>query len=521
MCVWVIALHTYKLIAFASMNNGRGMDAPWATSLTWFMCQVDVFFVISSFLLSSQLLTKYGRTTTNDSLSNHGENLYMLVIEWIFIVIKKLFRMWPAAVASACLSFAYNDFGSLDLQQLFKKTLTFEMDECTSPISSVVTWSNRVDIISTAVVALVVIFLARSLTGENGRFLAGSLTVLSLAPVCITMVLHPECSVLKVLRVLSQGKEPESLVHCGPRVDWWLHSYPQAVSYDMPVVYNMNPVRKQYGDLYYLAFYNRWCPFFIGIFLAVAYFKTSHNSKTSTSSAMTTVSTSSNGERATNSWYHNMLLFFSCFCIALPTIGGILAERVKRNGGEASVSEFDATEPSSSEPGFAFVDYYVIIFIRPALSCAVAYLLYRVLLPKEHPLCFSGAASFLSARLFRRFSPLTYSIYVCHFIFLLECIFRLLPLQIVDDWMGVSPHGNGNQRGIMHVLIYTVLTLFMTTGMAVVIYRYVETPVRNLSISLLNRAKRSLLRKGEKFLFSTTQEDGNSNSNTSKRVHAD
>lgn len=60
-------------------------------------------------------------------------------------------------------------------------------------------------------------------------------------------------------------------------------------------------------------------------------------------------------------------------------------------------------------------DIFVQVLIRPIVTIAAAYWLYRILLPEDHPLFISTVSRFFSSSVFQKISYLTYSVYLIHF----------------------------------------------------------------------------------------------------------
>jgi len=118
-------------------------------------------------------------------------------------------------------------------------------------------------------------------------------------------------------------------------------------------------------------------------------------------------------------------------------------------------------------------DLIATVALRPIFSSAAAYIIFRLLLPCDHPQAFKTLASFLSLPIFQRLGVLTYSIYINHFRILFEVVFSGSGyiLAALDSVYGTN-------RGFLHFSTIAVITFSASLVISVFQYYVVEKPVQ-------------------------------------------
>jgi peptidoglycan/LPS O-acetylase OafA/YrhL len=154
--------------------------------------------------------------------------------------------------------------------------------------------------------------------------------------------------------------------------------------------------------------------------------------------------------------------------LLLPGIIGLKQVQMRK---QASLETEDLSQTLLP---IAPVDVVFTMVLRPLFASCVGYLLYRCLLPSNHPLKLHMLSNFLSLSVFQHLGVLTYSVYIIHFRIVFEVMFGLLPPTLLDSLQG------GAQRGVEHVFMYAIITYVITLCIAYFMYYFIETPLHRL-----------------------------------------
>jgi peptidoglycan/LPS O-acetylase OafA/YrhL len=375
---WVVLLHSFTLVCLETKVNVTDpqtfrnlISVPYGGLVKLFAAQVDVFFVISGFLLSMQLLSR-----------SEGDLGWADVI---IVVVKKMIRLLPGALFVAVILFLVGDTGTESFWLLMRRTFVFEMNEEIAPTSLIVTWSNRVDVIAGGVLTAVIVALKPHLLGKNGYIWISVIVFLSMMPATYLYFTYPKVSVAYQLQ---QNIWLPLYIDSAERRVWMEQRFGIR---NIPV-YPPNDARQLYAHHLYLPWYSRMSPCFIGCWLAIAYIKSG------------TAVYQSRGR-------HAVYLLASLFVLSLPVLLGVTNAKLLAERLDPSYVFTRLKQPLPP----TLSDLIATVALRPIFSSAAAYIIFRLLLPCDHPQAFKTLASFLSLPIFQRLGILTYSIYINHF----------------------------------------------------------------------------------------------------------
>lgn len=304
---WVVLLHSSSLLVFSSREDSFAplstqdhfllRTAPWQGSVRGFGAQVDVFFMMSGFLLSYPLLLQMRRrheriqkqlqnqqkkqklqedqqqqlqTPTQPSVSKK-----LLLFQWYHSVGKKCVRLWPGAIASALLMFASKDLNTHRLGPLLWSTISFKVNEAITSSSLLVSWSNRVEVVATALLTAIILVFdmhhksrAALLSPIRGKAIALVLILLSLLPVTF-LFLTSNVPLYANALMRGQLQRPPLFLVSKERIQWMNDHYNlQLPSYHF-TVQQENDLFISYARNMYLNTAARITPHFVGFFLAL------------------------------------------------------------------------------------------------------------------------------------------------------------------------------------------------------------------------------------------------------------
>lgn len=263
---WVVLLHAYGLIVFASDNENTEpkvlkylLQAPWVPMVKYFMVQVDIFFLISGFLLSFFLLQQEEKEKTQNVCFSEKFSIF------VSLVIKKLLRLWPGVFISIVASHILNDLGTDNLgKSLWNNGILMNSSEISSPISLVPVWSNQVELFGSMAVILVVLNMGPKLLRSEGCYFASAAALLTLLPPLYLTFAYPEFSASRVMK--------ENLVTPAymsqDRIAWLQTTYSMS---NLDITCNVidSKTRIGHASLFYFPWYSRIFPFFVGLFVAI------------------------------------------------------------------------------------------------------------------------------------------------------------------------------------------------------------------------------------------------------------
>jgi peptidoglycan/LPS O-acetylase OafA/YrhL len=398
---FVVSLHCLGLVTFASAGQGNPVglaDALFrsviAGSIKWFMAQVDVFFLISGFLLSYSLLTDGDDCTS----------LISCCMKILSISSKKFLRLWPGVFFVSVAMYLLKDIGTRPFLSLLVNSVIMNSDELTSPINLIVLWSNKVELLASSTLALTVVILKKPLLGSYGFAISMIIALLSLVPAVIsTLYLCPVTS--RDLSMRSQRFIPQYMSI--ERSEWLSRTYGLS---GLPMV-ESDPIRALWASYFYMNPFNRWSPFFLGLVMAVSFAK-----KENSSTRLSILSRI----------FHGAALLFATFGLFLPLL--IATSFDTKNSSTVLSDDFYLKRATG-------IDVFVQVLMRPLIVSGAGYWMLRIILPRDHPLSFSRLAECFSWSWLLTIAPFTYSIYLVHFRILCELIFRVFSVKFFDTWL--------------------------------------------------------------------------------------
>ncbi len=466
--VWVVALHTSTILMYYLMasNSADLLDfknAPWQGIVRGLACQVDVFMTISGFLTAKSLLS-------DDSMAKTSTMIDTLIKVFYFVT-KKIIRLWPCAIVSVLLAFMLNDINVSPLSTLLYKTLSFEMDEASTPMSLVVIWSNKVEVIATLLLSsiLLVPFTRKLITANKYWILFNLLIIIiTVLPPTLTFLNYSTLSLSNLMQHNADSSIP--LYMSRARVGWLQDAYNMTnapVSSIYPIVEKISNfqgvehfddkrlVRLLYAKLLYLEPFARLTPFFVGCFSYVAVTK-SHSTSSS----------------AYINFMHVLIYIASSFILFLPALLGFKNYRMYQRG---------IVNDSHDVPR-GISDYLLLIMLRPLCAAAAGYFLYRIYSNNDY---FGGniiraTRNLLSLPMFQLVGKLTYCVYIIHFRFLLDIVLWYITPDNLNIFLGIK------KVGFFHLCFYTALTYVLCGCISYFINRFIEIPSIKLGTRLLD-----------------------------------
>jgi len=176
--MWVVACHVAILFGFINSLYSDIARIDAIDKSIWYTCavgvgyQVDVFFMISGFLLSNSLIT-----ISRDPV---GLSLARLPRESIKFIIKRLLRFWPTFFGACILAIVLQDYNAINFNQELLKSVFFLPIGLHVPVTFAVSWSNRVDVEAgiILIISIFLLFFVNRLNVLGGVFV----TILSIIP---------------------------------------------------------------------------------------------------------------------------------------------------------------------------------------------------------------------------------------------------------------------------------------------------------------------------------------------------
>jgi peptidoglycan/LPS O-acetylase OafA/YrhL len=479
--VSVVALHTSTILMYylsAAYGDKDLLDfknAPWQGIVRGLACQVDVFMAISGYLTAKSLLSDVSMAETSSLIDT--------IIKVVYFMAKKVIRLWPCALVSVLLAYIMNDINVSPLSSLLYKILTFEMDEASTPMSLVVIWSNKVEIIATLLLSSILLIPStRKLVTSSKYWVIFSLLiiVLTIIPPTLTFINYSTLS----LSLMQNSDSNIPLYMSTQRVAWLQDAYNMTnapINSIYPIIEKITNfqgveqyddkrlVRLLYAKLLYLAPSARITPFFIGCFSYVA----------------VTKSTSATASSFYNKLMHVVLVIASSTILLLPALLGLKNYRLYQQGSVASGHAaargvVDAVSGHDAARGVG--DYILLVMLRPLYAAAASYFLYRIYSKNDvfAESIIDTARKALSIPLFQALGKVTYCVYIIHFRFLLDIVMWYITPDHLSALSGIK------NIGFFHLCFYTALTYMVCGCIAYFIHRFVEIPSIKLGTLLLD-----------------------------------
>lgn len=457
---WIVALHTVTLFCFLTYtgkaDNLELLDTLpstlWVAISLGMGLQVDVFFMLSGFLMSWNLLRK-------------GQSKGSLQVDFIMLMLKRLLRLWPAVLVSMVLMVVLGDMFSDDWWVMLR-ALSFPK-EVSQPSAFTVNWSTGVDLKCSVFLFLTVIALQRM----NALTVGGSMlaALLSLLP---KVVLFAQGRHLVSYILIGRSGNPADafvpIFMSEERQRYFCDSelYPAAAQHYCAFIEGPSLVKQTVLANDYFSFHQRMTPFFIGLVLAVAL----HAADTG----------GEEGRLRAKRWlkqaWHGLCLLLAVLFALFPVILAFLTS------GKKVVPLAPGVLPKIS------VDFIITALNRPIYSAALAYLLYRCLLPADHPQHLRWLNALLSSPVLKGLGIFSYGVYTIHMKILVDMAYRYLPLGELDGVCGDS--------AFCKFLVWLGATYGVSLGIAVCTHYAVEKPFHKHVSQPLLRAVGGLL--GEK-----------------------
>lgn len=467
---WVVLCHTANVLQhFAyiqAANNPQDtfllhyvLHQPWLSVCNAFGFQVDIFFVISGFVLTYSMLCRADLPTAAStapplSASSFLSTAVKTCPGCFFMLCKKLLRYYPAMLASLLLAIWMKDFATKNVWDML--TLFVFPLKPAVPVSFVTLWSNRIDILCS-------IWLYMATTGLQYWScvtlpMAMLLVLASFLPKCWRFfAFTPHISYLQMNRYsrLADRLIPVSM---SPDRTRYYRDVLYPDTFDVLPIEPIGGMKRLIIEKEYTVFHQRITPFFIGLALAVvmkqAWGQETVHAKTATHPM----------RRFAYQLFHGMCLFLSMFIAMQPYLvtltNKIDLERLQQQ----------EEMPLSSLPTVPIVaDFFISAAIRPLFAAAFAYLLCRSMLPPHHELHLPSLSSFLCWKPLQWLSKYTYSIHVIHMKILHEVMWKYFPPKMMNRCFG-KEHVAGQ------FIIWVTATYSCSLLFAILIYHTLEIP---------------------------------------------
>lgn len=446
--LWIVAVHTMGMFTFAIYTGKPAMPealeeintSRWKSLAYGMNVQVDVFFMLSGFLLSWSCLKQDYFTSS-------------LQADFIKMMLKRLFRLWPAILVAIAVTYLLGDMHSGDWRTMLR-ALLFPIS-AHQPIAFIVNWSARVDLQCSLVLFLTIAVMSRLkvLTLRGGLVAA----LLSITPKLVAFALdRHSVSYITIKRLCIAADDNIPVYMTVERQQYFCNFYPLATQHYCAFTQAITDFRKQVLQNDMFPFHQRLAPFFIGLVLALALqaaFKQAQPRISSMAQSM-----------------HSLYLIFAGFTAFAPAVVAVLS------GGQKTIPLQPGEQPDIR------ADFFVTVLHRPLYSVAIAYLLYRCLLPVDHPLKLVRLSSVLSNPLLKSLGIFSFGIYTIHLKVLMEIAYRYLPMTTLHQLFG-DAHA-------IKFLVWLGAVYGVSLGIAFCTHHLVEKPFgKYIAQPLLNKLK--------------------------------
>lgn len=519
---WVISAHVTGLLSFLlffSKNPNRELinqflNAWWPNFTIGFGYQVDVFFLLSGFLVVWNFLSKRGGI--NDGEGREKGSVWGMAVEVLLYFLHRIFRFWPATLAALLLSLFLGDYG-LDTWGKVLTCFTYPFT-AHSPMAIGIMWSNRVDLICSTILFATCLLLERistsrtstnpsstSNTSSSSSTPSTPSTTHSLFTYRNSLLLLFVSFLPKVYRFLTLKPRPSYLKLKNAGLDLMLPAYmvEERLAYHKEILYPgkqldittafQNPLKVYVLKHDYFRFHQRIPPFFVGMVLAVVIYRLLEKQQKETEEKK---------GRAGLHWFSHLLhgcyLCLSLLLALLPLLMSALGKRTTLE--ELQEQSLQARDESYFTQELPFLpDFFISAVNRPLFAAAWGYLLYRLLLPSSHPLSLPSFISRISHwRLFHYLALYSYGAYSVHMKVLMEVLWKYFPPPVAGDVIHSSSL-------TVYYLSAFALVYGLSFACGVVIHHLFEVPCQSLIFSpLLSFIGRLLLPKSGK---KTTKEN--------------
>eukprot|EP01039_Chlorochromonas_danica_P011478 gene11478-12842_t len=440
---WIVSLHVCGMVKwlFYAGNPPRPDSLIYLSTSTWSVfaqgqgVHVEVFFMLSGFLLTHNLLQKDKGYITEDSSP---------VCDLVMLLARRLLRLWPALLVAIGLTYYLGDYH--DDWWTLVKTLTFPLNPH-QPMAFVVNWSSRVDIQCSIVLFLVFYLLKRT---KTLNFTSSCLiTILSVIPKCYDFFFHRELVSYVSLKMTTDDNRYLPVSMHRDRQNYYISQGLQ-----LSFVHDTSDLLRGVLTHDYLVYYKRITPFFIGMTLAIALrlqqqqeqqqssppsFPSPHaiQDEIHQAAAITTTTTTATDHHHHPStpmlvWYSSLVSLWHSVCLFLSVVV-VLSPAVL----SLAINDKPALSlPPGQFPPF-LLDFFFSVFYRSIYALGMAYCLYRCLLPPGHPLQLLTMSKLLSTTWpLKTVAVYSYAIYTIHMRVMMDVILKILPLSLLDTIFG-------------------------------------------------------------------------------------
>eukprot|EP01039_Chlorochromonas_danica_P007929 gene7929-8748_t len=457
--VWIVSLHISLILKWLCYAGDPprpdGLSelstSAWAVFSQGQGIQVDVFFMLSGFLLINNLLEKDKGYVTDSPIR-----------DLVMMLARRLLRLWPALLVAIGLTCWLRDYH--DDWWTLATTLAFSLGRH-QPIAFVVNWSTRMDIQCSIILFAVFYLLKRTKTLSFGS--SCLVAILSILPKFYNFFFRRELVSYLSLRMTTDDNRYLPVFMHKDR-----QSYHVSQGLELSFVHDL-------GDLYrivfahdYHVFYQRFTPFFIGMALAMALKSSaehgsepveSHSSPAHSAEAANHKTPPPQLKKADslNSLWHGLCLVLTSIVVISPALLSFAAKK------SATVSL-----TAGQLPPF-FLDLFVSVIYRSLYALGLAYVLYRCLLPHDHPLRLSMLSKVLSSWPLKNLGVYSYGVYTIHMRVMMEVTLKILPLPMLDGIFGT-------EAVFIKYLTWLLVTYALSLGISLFTHHCVEAAFAKL-----------------------------------------
>lgn len=473
---WVCCCHQESLSKyFLAVGNDTELlnqftAKPWSKIASLFGYQVDVFFVISGFLLTWGLLQQ-----------NRNKDLLHQII---MFVVKRFLRLWPIYFVLAIILTITGEYSwyNFDVIRSF-----FLLEPMTRETPQVLmhSWSNRVDLLG-GIAVIVVVTILKNYESVN-RLSGVVVVVLSLIPRLLNYLNNPE--LLSYMRLGGHAQEAVIITEVSKQLYYRDKIYKDLNNY-IAVIEVSDRMNTIFFDEYFVTIY-RWTPLFIGMLLAIALKreydieKLTANEKNNTSNSYPIVERTS-----------YFLAIGSHLCLAIGLFSAV--QPMLLSIGVPSEEELKQLQ----NPSLA-LDIYITVFGRAQFAAGWSYLLYRCLRLTvtstissekrviESTKCFSVdsvVSQVLGMKWLQTLGTYSYCIYMLHYKVMHDVNYTILRPVVLDS---IFTSDKLFQRYFLCLSVSYVITL----AISVPIVKYIEQPLLKLSKAYISDGIDHLLTK--------------------------
>jgi peptidoglycan/LPS O-acetylase OafA/YrhL len=486
MSIWVVGCHVTGLLSyllfFTSKPNQRLMNeflsAWWPNFVIGLGYQVDVFFVISGFLLTWKFLSTHSKNP--DALKNKN------IVKEVFLQFwKRVFRLWPVTLGATILSLVFGDYG-IDSPRKILELFTYP-STAHGPMATGIQWSNRMDTICSTILFIVCYLLEYWQLWSYWNCL--SLVFLSFLPkIWRFATVLPRISYLKLKNAGLDLMIPAYMVK--ERIHYYHNVLYPGKCLEIQDPFD-SPLKLYVMKWDYLVFHQRIPPFFIGLFLAYVL----HQEYMKIPKKLSPKDQENDGKTQERfpvgrgkKFLHGIYLFLSLFMVASPLLLSILGKKLTYE--ELQEQSTRSHTPEYFEMNLPFgADFFVSAVNRPLYATAWAYLIYRFCLPAVHPLALS--VPFLPTEMKMLFSS-SFG-FLAENSFAIYCVHMKVMMEVMWNYF---PPMDFQNKSLSEYFLFTFAIVFsfsLLVGMA--IHYCLEIPLTNYLFQPLLKYMNSALYK--------------------------